>query len=154
MCARIHYFISELCAILSHMEPKIDSPHASIEAEIQKFSETLGSHEHIDRRAGEHKEALKESLRERVYTHAPAHEKSSVSIPVSPQSGTVLPSYLDDAATDIKLKVEQMVDLAYHKGIMEAIKEAKKGGPLILDAFHDALTDRVYEDLKRRGILR
>lgn len=137
------------------MDPQFESPHASIESEIQKLSEELGMR--AEKKEGNHKEAVREALKERVYTHTPTAPET---IPASPSGGprtgnsTVLPSYLEDAPTGIKLKVEQLVDMAYHKGIMAAVGEARKGGALVLDAFHDALTDRVYEDLKKRGIIK
>ena len=138
------------------MDAKLESPHESIEAEIKKLTELLGTK--VEQKAGEHRDAVREALKERVYTHTPTAASASSPNTLAPspssQQSKILPRYLEDAPNDVKLKVEELVDTAYHKGIIEAVKMARKGGPLVLDGFHDALTDRVYEDLKKRGIIK
>ena len=66
---------------------------------------------------------------------------------------TTLPDYLKDSPDKIKLQVEKLVDSVFHQGISKTIKEAQKAGPFILDAFHDALTDKLYDELKKRKYL-
>ncbi|PIP92070.1 hypothetical protein COW77_01960 [Candidatus Wolfebacteria bacterium CG18_big_fil_WC_8_21_14_2_50_39_7] len=66
---------------------------------------------------------------------------------------TVLPDYLKDSPPEIKLRVEKLVDLVFHQGIEKTIKEANQAGPFILDAFHDALTDKLYDELKKRNLI-
>ena len=39
------------------------------------------------------------------------------------------------------------------KGIKKAIEEAKKNSAFVLDAFHDALVDKMHDELKERGII-
>ncbi len=47
-----------------------------------------------------------------------------------------------------KKRVEQLTQIAFDKGLTEAIEEAKKANnPYILDEFHDALTNDLYEKL-------
>ena len=41
-----------------------------------------------------------------------------------------------------------------HKGIEKAAAEAKKSNPYVLDAFHDALVEKLYPELQRRGVLK
>ncbi|MBI3638432.1 hypothetical protein HY227_01665 [Candidatus Wolfebacteria bacterium] len=65
----------------------------------------------------------------------------------------VLPSYLDDSSPEIKHEVERLVEMAFNKGIDAAVSEARKSNAFILDALHDALTDKVYKELKDRGML-
>ena len=65
----------------------------------------------------------------------------------------MLPQYLQQESPEIRLKVEKLVDLAFHKGIGASISEAKKYGPFMLDAFHDTLTTKIYEELKSRNLL-
>lgn len=65
----------------------------------------------------------------------------------------MLPDYLKDSPQEIKLKVEQLIDLTFHHGIEKAASEARKSNPFILDAYHDALTDKLYEELKSRGLI-
>ncbi len=69
------------------------------------------------------------------------------------QPASVLPQYLQQESPEMQLKVEELVDLAFHKGIEASVKEAKKYGPFILDAFHDSLTGKIYDELKSRKLL-
>jgi len=70
-----------------------------------------------------------------------------------PTKKTFLPDYLKNSPDEIKLQVEKLVDLVFHRGVLKTIKEAQKAGPFILDAFHDALTDKLYDELKKRKYL-
>ena len=79
-------------------------------------------------------------------------------VPV-PQSGshavddTMLPSYLKDATVDVKERVERLVEDAFKHGVEHAAIEAQKSGPFVVDALHDALSDKFYEELKKRGVV-
>ncbi len=49
-------------------------------------------------------------------------------------------------------EVEALIQIAFEKGIAEAIKAAKdKNDPHLLDDFHDALIDRFYQKLVEAG---
>lgn len=69
-------------------------------------------------------------------------------------SGSLLPDYLKDASPELKLGVEQLIDVAIHKGIIEGAANARKRGGFFLDAFHDALADKIYPELQKRGLIR
>jgi hypothetical protein len=119
----------------------MESPfeHDALEQDISRLSaevkERMGE-------AGSPKAAVKEAVRE-VYI-APQTL-------VMPQADLgILPKYMQDSPADLKLFVEKAIDLVWHKGISAGVKEASKHGPLVLDAFHDALTDKLYEELKNR----
>ncbi|MBI1960842.1 MAG: hypothetical protein HYS43_01025 [Candidatus Liptonbacteria bacterium] len=71
-----------------------------------------------------------------------------------PAGGGVLPSYTDAAPDDVKLEAERLIDLALHRGVDVAATEARKKSPFVLDAFHDALTDRLYPEFKERGLVK
>jgi len=44
--------------------------------------------------------------------------------------------------------------LAWHKNISTAVKIARKmGDPLIIDALHDALTEKLFDELKARDMI-
>lgn len=62
----------------------------------------------------------------------------------------MLPEYLKDAAPEIKDRVERLVEDAFKHGVEHAAIEAQKSGPFVVDALHDALSDRFYEELKKR----
>jgi hypothetical protein len=115
--------------------------HSSLEADIERLSVV------VNERMGESespKDAVKKAVRE-VYIDP------SVTSGQAPSGDSgVLPKYLKDSPADVKLFVEKAIDLVWHKGISTGAKEASKHGPLVLDAFHDALTDKLYEELKKR----
>jgi len=71
-----------------------------------------------------------------------------------PQKSSILPKYLEGESEEIKAKVEELVNIAFQKGLDASIGEANKFGPFIVDALHDALTGKVYEELKNRGKLK
>ena len=121
--------------------------HSVLEADITRLSaevkERTGGNESP-------KTAVKEIVRE-VYIEPQTPSSSSGQVLAAPQQDSgVLPKYLKDSPADVKLFVEKAIDLVWHKGISAGVKEAAKHGPLVLDAFHDALTDKLYEELKKR----
>lgn len=129
------------------MEAKFE--HAALEKDIERLSAELKSGRAEEEK---HKEALRAALGTTIYREemrVDIDKKRAESAPPS-----VLPSYLQKAPNEIKLMVEKLLDKAWHKGIEAAAKEARQQGPLILDAFHDALTDKLYEELKKRGVLK
>jgi hypothetical protein len=70
--------------------------------------------------------------------------------------GSLLPSYLVSNKTDprVRFEIERLVDSVFHEGLEKAVKEAKKHPPFVLDAFHDALTDKLIPILIERGVLK
>ena len=113
----------------------------ALEVEVQKKSPEVS-------RLGE-KEIVKKSLQTLVQT--------ALQTPASPQepAAPILPSYLqkEDADPRVKLEVEKLVDMVFHKGLFEASEEAKKHPPFVEDAFHDVLVDKLLPELKKRGVL-
>lgn len=96
-----------------------------------------------------HKEAIKETITPSIYPEG----KPAMPAVQPSEPSPVLPNYLQNAPSDIKLRAEKLVDLAWHKGIPIAVKEAKKAGSLYVDALHDALTDKLYEEFKKRKLI-
>ncbi len=66
----------------------------------------------------------------------------------------VLPDYANQAPASVKLEVETLIQKALEHGIYSALGEAKNSSPFVLDAFHDALTGKLYEEFEKRGLLR
>ncbi len=51
--------------------------------------------------------------------------------------------------------LQDLVNIAFHTGIVHAVNKAKSlNDPYILDAFHDLLADRLYDELIKRGKLK
>lgn len=68
-----------------------------------------------------------------------------------------LPSYLatDDPKDDqVRTIVENLITLAFQSDIERAIAAAKRYPPFVEDAFHDALTDKLVPELRKRGIIK
>ncbi len=60
----------------------------------------------------------------------------------------------DDAHKQLEDKLQQLVDLAFEKGLLAAIEKAREANdPYLLDALHDVLIDRLYEELITRHAL-
>ncbi len=70
-----------------------------------------------------------------------------------PIQTTILPNYLIDAPDEIKVRVEKLIDMTLHQGIEKTVEEAQKFGPFVLDAYHDALTDKLHAELKKRNLI-
>ncbi len=64
---------------------------------------------------------------------------------------TQQPQLSEDARKELEAKLQILVSIAFERGLVEAIKEARKANePYLLDAFHDTLVDRLYDELVRR----
>lgn len=86
----------------------------------------------------------------------PAIKQPAASVPQSDMPVTddiALPAYLQKVTPEIKDRVERLVEDAFKHGIKHAATEAQKSGPFIVDALHDALSDRFYEELKKRNMI-
>lgn len=126
------------------MQPNFDS---MLEKDILRLSKEIKRHqEALPAQEILPKEIIKSSIgaqiQSQVADSAPQNAEPSV-----------LPQYLQRESPEIQLKVEELVDLAFHKGIEISVKEAKKYDPFILDAFHDSLTGKIYDELKARKLL-
>ena len=105
----------------------------------------------IRAREGKDLESGREAVKTALQAHVQAAAASTSSQTLTDAETTVLPKYMTDEPADVRFQVEKLIDVAWHKSIGAAVKIARKGSPLVLDALHDALTDKLYEELKRRG---
>lgn len=100
------------------------------------------------------KESLKEVVRERIESASPITlpPPSSTDDQSTPPPVTIEPpSYLSEI---LKGKVQDLVNIAFAKSIDDAIKQAKATqNAALLDAFHDALVDELYNYLIEQGKL-
>ena len=126
------------------MEQKFE--HSALEKNIQKLSQEVK----------EYKEGTSEVLPDREIVKSIIGSK----IQAAPAPGSqplpgeqMLPKYLEKESPEIQLKIEELIDLALHQGIDSAIAEAQKYGPFILDALHDSLTGKIYDELKKRRLI-
>lgn len=129
-----------------------EQQHRILEEDIARLSREMsekrvemGNMEKVQER-----EIVKESLRTMSSGVSPASQTARQ--PAA--ENNLFPAYLQSAPNDTKLSVERLLDLSLHKGIEAALREAKKGDPYILDAFHDALVERLYPELQKRGLVK
>ncbi len=132
------------------MELQFDE-HKILEEDIKRLAVEVERQKEIESR-----EVIKAALGAKI-REAPQGGVAGEGVSSAPQGGA-LPSYSDDATPEMRLKVEQLVDVAWHKGVDAAVAEARalakgKDGPALLDMFHDALTGKLHEEMVRRGLL-
>ncbi|HEY4499509.1 MAG TPA: hypothetical protein VJH70_00035 [Candidatus Paceibacterota bacterium] len=65
----------------------------------------------------------------------------------------ILPDYVQKTDPAVQEKVAGLIDLALHKGILLSIQAAAKQGPFMVDALHDALTTKIYQELRARKLI-
>ncbi len=122
---------AHLDTILGKVEEKIASPETSFER---------GQHE---------KEALHAVVGEKL-----GKESASAPVPIS----VTAPSQSDIASYDspeLKPKVDELLNIALSKDLDDAIDQAHKANDAaLLDAFHDALTEKLYSHLVEAGKLK
>lgn len=127
--------------------------HESLERDIRVLEARLQSLKTEQQKVSP-REAVKEHLASRIYGAA---AKPAAPVPAAPSAppadNPVFPAYMKQWSDEDKFVAEKLIDIAWHKGIDAAVREAEGEGAFMLDAFHDALTDKLYEDFKRRGLI-
>lgn len=136
-----------------------------LEQDIIRLEQDIASKRLIlenQRQAGEieevpsEKETLHEIVRERINEIPdPVASPSNLSKILDSQNGEPSPDLPLYLSVELKAKIQELVQLAFVKSIAEAIKAAKAtGNAALIDAFHDALTDELYDRLVERGKLK
>jgi len=122
--------------------------HAALEADIARLAQEVKLHrERPESKGLAERDILKKSLQTLTTTAPPPTDKTSQA------SSSTLPAYMQQMSAEAKLEIEYLVDMALHHGIDKAVEKAKASGPFVLDAFHDALTGKLYDEMRRRGML-
>jgi len=116
---------------------KLEQEYAQKRAEIES-REKVGE----VREVPPEKETVREVVREQIEA-APA-----------PPVQTTPPS--DDTSSyqrpELQAHVQELINLAFERSIKEAIDKVKAShNPALIDAFHDALVDNLYNELVERG---
>jgi len=129
--------------------------HNIIEQDIKRLSQEIAEKRNLaEYKELSEKELIKQTLEPIIKPAASGQQQPPAIVKASAtDEQAILPDYLKDSPNEIKIQVEKLVDAVFHQGINKTIKEAQKAGPFILDAFHDALTDKLYEELKTRKYL-
>lgn len=119
--------------------------HVPLKENIERIAASMKEH------APEEGRATKAAVRETLAPTIMAAVKTADE-PLSEAEKQILPEYLKDEPVETRVQVEKLIDVAWHKNVRTAVKLARKAGdPLIIDALHDALVDKLYDELKRQG---
>ncbi len=125
-----------------------------ISGEIEKIKNSPEYKESLKEKEISGKELVKQTLEPIIRKDFSSDEKTPQSnANLSDYNSSFLPQYVKNASSDIKNKIEELINFVFEHGVEKAVKEAKKEGPFFLDAFHDALADKLYEELKKRKLL-
>lgn len=126
-------------------EPKIEIPLPAPDAEkIGEHIEQRVSNERIE----EHTiDSVKQSIQAVSQTSTPAGQPTEGGL-------DVLPDYTKNYTEEDRAKIEALLQVATDKGLDAANHEAESEPPYILDAFHDALAEKLLPYLKQKGIIK
>ncbi len=116
---------------------KLEQEYIEKRSEVEKRRE-VGEIEKLP----SEKETLKEVVEEQVVQPSTAP---------TPQTtpGADLPSY---QRPELQQQVQELIDLTFDKSIKDALIKVKAThNPALIDAFHDALVDNLYDQLVERG---
>ena len=120
-------------------------------ATLRRLAGEIAKHKENPELAGAgDREILKAAIRSINYSAAPDPQAAAAA---PAQVSQYLPVYAANAAAEVKLEIEYLVDLALREGIAKANHVALKSSPFVLDAFHDALAGKLYPELQRRKLL-
>lgn len=136
---------------------------AAIEAEIADLSRRIEEKRKVLESANgivEEKElvasAVKEKIAELTPQGASANSKpqtaNSAQNVVATQPATK-PSYLDTLGPEAIERLNTLLQLAVDYGLKKALAQVVNEEPFLVDAFHDAISDRYYDELKKHGAL-
>jgi len=122
--------------------------HSALEADIEHLAAEIKKHKELP----ETKNLAEKELLRRAISAMPERTGSA---PQSADKGRAspLPAYAQDAPAEIRLEIEYLLDIAFHKGIAYAVSAARKSPDFVQDAFHDALVGKLYPELKKRGLI-
>ena len=129
-----------------------------IEQEIAELSHAIEQKRTILERENkivEEKELVRSAVREMIPFQPP------IAIPSKPQeppsvepSQKIATHYLDNLDEESHGKVQSLISETFDKGIKKTVPKLQYEEPFIIDAYHDALVDKLYLELKNRGIIK
>ncbi len=127
----------------------------TLEKDIEKLSREVMEKKNLaENRECSERDIIKQAITPLVFQiKCQPVKKINDSHAVSNGEETFLPDYLKDSSVEIKLQVEKLVESVFNDGLEKTIKKATTSNAFVLDAFHDALTDKLYNELKTRKLI-
>ncbi|MEK7087118.1 MAG: hypothetical protein AAB958_00245 [Patescibacteria group bacterium] len=124
--------------------------HSALEADIERLSKEINEKKNLlEHKKVTERELIKQTLQPMIKSNQPVQSIPS-GLKIQSQ---ILPDYLASASDEIKFQIEELVDSLFRQGIQKVVKRAQRASPFVLDAFHDALTDKLHEELKKRKLI-
>lgn len=127
------------------MENKIEAEIAELTKQIESKRRVLESKKGFI----EEKDLVRQAVGEKISAAVPTYTPRAASV-----TTTNAKSYLDSADEDTANMVNELLQKVFSEGMALAMKQVKLNDPYIIDMFHDALTDKLYEKLKADGIVK
>jgi len=139
------------------MAEPMQSFEAALETDMRDLAlEIKKSRENPEYRNAAERDLVKEAIRAFPSSNAAPVVAPAAQTATQPKDNpsSPLPAYAQNAAPEVKLEIEYLIDLALREGISKAMGEAAKSPYFVQDAFHDALAGRLYPELQKRGIVK
>lgn len=130
-----------------------------LETEIAMLSEQIDAKRSLleaERGIVSDKEVLKETVAENFFADTELNKSGgseAVGLNIKPSAVSQTTSYLDSLDDESTTQVNTLVQMVSDKGIKKTVAYAVSNSPFILDAFHDLLIDKLYEELKSRNLM-
>lgn len=136
----------------------LESEIAELSRQIENKKRALEVEKGIVR---EEKEILAETVVEHFYPNQDLNisasnttdENLAVATTVT-KLNPVNKDYLDTLPAEVVESINTYVSMIPKDGIRKTINKVQSEQPFMVDAFHDALVTRLYEELKERGIIK
>lgn len=109
----------------------------------QETKEAQSHFEQNEAPVSDHIPVIKEVLKKH---YTPPHDTPK-------EESSNLPSYASDASKETQKEVGDLVKITFEKGLLEGVSQAKKKEPFVLDMYHDALAEKLQEEMKYKGLL-
>ena len=137
----------------------MDQFEKTLESDIAQLAEQVKNIRELpEMKNASEAEILTQAMRAFPRPKTESQPASTPAVPVpqaqSDDSLGVLPSYAANAAPEVKLEIEYLVDVAFKHGIAKALEDAGKSSPFVEDAVRDALAGKLYPELQKRGIVK
>lgn len=135
----------------------LESEIAELSRQIENKKRALETENGIVR---EDKEVVAETIAEHFYSGGnitavsddDSDDDTTKTVPTKPMP--VGKDYLDTLSPETVEAVNTYVAMIPKDGIRQTVNKVQVEQPFIIDAFHDALITRLYDELKQRGIIK
>jgi len=133
----------------------MDNSFGVLEAEIAELQKKIDEKKNILESQGgivEEKAIVSEAVEE-LFIQPVVNNSQTTASSKSSDAGDKTVSYLDNLDPQTTESITALIERIPQVGIAKVVGEASLGNPYLIDALHDALVDKLYEELLARGIV-